>query len=102
MNIALTAAPNTGNVETMDLTKVQYMPVQMIPLVDWEKGERRNEFPYSTSVIRYPVHEGWIVGTIIGHGDAPAFCQSFVPDPDHMWTPTFGADTKTNNEADPS
>ena len=75
----------------MDVTNFRCMPVQMIPLAN-ERGEERYEFPYRTFVIRYPVLEGWIVGTIIGDGDAPAYSQSFVPDRDHIWTPTFPAD----------
>lgn len=75
----------------MDSTKFQHMPIQMISLAD-EKGKETNRFPFPTSVFRYPVQGGWIVGTVIGDGGAPAFSQTFVPDPDYVWNPTLRSD----------
>ena len=93
MRTIQTAAPNADNTETKDATNFPYLPVQIIPLAD-ENGKHKNAFPFPTFVIRYPVFEGWIVGTIVGDGGIAAVSQSFVPDPDHIWTATF-ADDKT-------
>ncbi len=72
------------------------LPVQIISLAD-ENGNKKSGFPYPSFVFRYQVIDGWIVGTVFG--DMSSCTQSFVPDPDYVWTPTFLADDKPSSAA---
>ena len=72
--------------------------IQLLRTVN-EKGGATINFPFQTHVIRYPVHEGWIVSTVVGDGSAPAISQSFVPDPDHDWSPNLATDDQQEQGA---
>lgn len=72
--------------------------IQELRLVN-EEGAEVYKFPYPTRVMRYPVHKGWIVSTVVGDGGSYAVSQSFVPDPEHDWTPTLAADDQQEQSA---
>lgn len=72
--------------------------IQLLRTVN-ENGDGTNKFPFQTHVIRYPVHKGWIVGTIVGDGGTLAVSQSFVHDPDHDWSPNLATDDQQEQGA---
>jgi hypothetical protein len=87
---AQTSAPNAGDNESMGAPESSDLPVQILAAVPGDvTGACRTEwFP---TVFRYPVAGGWIVGTILGNIRSASLCfsQSFVPDPDYIWTPSL-------------
>lgn len=92
------ATPEISNAETSSATKFAYLPIQLVPLAN-EKGEAESGFASLVHVFRYPVIDGWIVGTIVGINSRSAISQSFVHDPDHIWNPTLSEEDRTSSVA---